>query len=121
MLAENGLGLRMIVDAFAVSICCIVLQFYRTSKELNSQENEDSSSSRNSKCNSRPVKASSTTIRSPISDGSRNSADRTNESSVMPVPSNGGCKNITRPSSEKKQSTKINSFREEKVIKIEES
>ncbi|CAK8535298.1 unnamed protein product [Lathyrus sativus] len=93
----------------------------RTSKELKSQDNEDSSSSRNSKCNSHPVKASSTTIRSPISDESRNSADRINDTGVMPVPSNGSCQNITRPSSEKKQPTKINSFREEKVIKIEES
>ncbi|XP_058779763.1 protein SOSEKI 3-like [Vicia villosa] len=92
----------------------------RTSKELKSQDMEESSCSRNSKCNSRPVKASSTTIRSPISDGSRNSADRANATYVLPVPSNGSCKSIPRPSSEKNQSTKINSCREEKVIKIEE-
>ncbi|CAI8592931.1 unnamed protein product [Vicia faba] len=52
----------------------------RTSKELKSQDMEESSSSSiNSKCNSRPVKASSMTIKSSISDESRKSADRRRE------------------------------------------
>jgi hypothetical protein len=58
-------------------------------------------------------------MKEPSSSG--NSADRINESGTSPIPSNGNSKSFTRPSSEKKQSTRLDSFREEKVIQIEES
>ncbi|XP_073221671.1 protein SOSEKI 3-like isoform X1 [Cicer arietinum] len=99
----------------------------RTSKELKSQNMEESSSLINSNCSSRPAKASpmtkpsSESIRSPISDGPRNSADRITNSGISSVPSNGSRKSITGHSSEKKQSSRLDSFREEKVFKIEES
>lgn len=85
-------------------------QTCRTSKELKSQNMMESSSSGNLKYNSRSVMASSTAkspssefTRSPISDGSRNSRDRINDSGIR-----------------QKQSTRLDSFREEKVTKIEE-
>ncbi|GAU37765.1 hypothetical protein TSUD_102820 [Trifolium subterraneum] len=70
----------------------------RSNKESKSQDMEEPSSG-TSKCNSRSI----------------------NDSGILPIPSNGNSKSITRPSSEKKYSTRLNSFREEKVIQIEES
>ncbi|KAK2369905.1 protein SOSEKI [Trifolium repens] len=52
-------------------------------------------------------------MKEPSSSG--NSADRINESGTSPIPSNGNSKSFTRPSSEKKQSTRLDSFREEKA------
>jgi hypothetical protein len=73
-------------------------QICRTNKESKSQDTEEPSSS-------------------------GNSADRINDSGILPIPSNGNgnSKSFARPSSEKKQSTRLDSFREEKVIQIEES
>ncbi|KAG5119825.1 hypothetical protein AAZX31_12G167800 [Glycine max] len=102
----------------------------RTSEELKSQDTEESSSSGNPKCVPQSVKASLTKqlpsecMRSPVSDGSRNSMDKTDGSGISPVPSNGSSKRITEPSSGfgRKQSKRVDSFREEeRVIKIEES
>lgn len=61
---------------------------------------------------------------SPISDKRRNSSDEANGSEAMhSSTSNGNSKRITEPVSGKKQSKKLDSFREEreKVIRIEES
>ncbi|XP_020230985.1 protein UPSTREAM OF FLC [Cajanus cajan] len=97
----------------------------RTSKELKSLDTEESSSSGNSNRVQQSVKASMTKqpliecMRSPISDGSRNSMDRTDGS----VPSNGSSKRISKTSlgSGRNQSKRVESFREEEsVIKIEE-
>ncbi|XP_061345399.1 protein SOSEKI 3-like [Gastrolobium bilobum] len=100
----------------------------RTCKELKFQGIEESSSSGNSKCIPLSLKASLTkqptreSMRSPVSDGSRNSMDRIDGSCISPVTSNGSSKRITEPSSGKKHSKRIDSFREEeKVFKIEES
>lgn len=57
---------------------------------------------------------------SPVSDGSRNSMER----GISSVPSNGISKRVTETSSGsgRKQSKRVDSFREEeRVIKIEES
>ncbi|KAL2331992.1 hypothetical protein Fmac_019573 [Flemingia macrophylla] len=98
----------------------------RTYKELKSQDMEESSSLGNSKRIQQSVKASLTKqpqnecTRSPFSDESRNSMDRTDGS----VASNGSSKRITETSSGsgRKQSKRGDSFREEEsVIKIEES
>ncbi|ESW22139.1 hypothetical protein PHAVU_005G130600 [Phaseolus vulgaris] len=102
----------------------------RTSTELKSQDMEESSSPGNSKCVPQSVKASLTNqslgerMISPVSDGSRNSMDRTNGSGISSAPSNGSSKRITETSSGsgRKQSKRIDSYREEeRVIKIEES
>lgn len=96
-------------------------QMCRTYKELKSLDMEESSSSGNSKRIPQSAKATLST-RSPISDGSRNSMDRINGSGISPVTSNLSSKRITEILSEKNQSTRIESFREEeKVIKIDES
>ncbi|XP_052726799.1 protein SOSEKI 3 isoform X1 [Vigna angularis] len=84
----------------------------RTSTELKSQDTEESSSPANSK-----------RMISPVSDGSRNSMDRANGSDISSAPSNGSSKRITENSSGsgRKQSKRVDSFREEeRVIKIEE-
>lgn len=61
-------------------------------------------------------------MRPPVSDGPRNSMNRIEGSSTSPIPSNGSSKRITEPSSGKKKSKRVDSFREEEnVIKIEES
>ncbi|KAJ1376600.1 Upstream of FLC [Sesbania bispinosa] len=97
----------------------------RTLKEQKPQEDKEESSSKQSKCIPRSIKASLTkqprseSMRSPVSDGPRNSSDRID--SISSVTSNGSSKRITEPSSGKKQSKRIDSFREEEVIKIEES
>ncbi|KAG4961222.1 hypothetical protein GLYMA_13G322200v4 [Glycine max] len=102
----------------------------RTSEELKSQDTEASSSLGNSKYAPQSVKASSTKqqpsecMRSPVSDGSRNSTDKTYGLGISPVPSIGSSKRITELSagSGRKQSKRVDSFREEeRVIKIEES
>lgn len=90
-----------------------VQQTCRTSTELKSQDTEELSSPANSK-----------RMISPVSDGSRNSMDRINGSDISSTPSNGSSKRITETSSGsgRKQSKRIDSFREEeRVIKIEES
>ncbi|XP_057727800.1 protein SOSEKI 3-like isoform X1 [Arachis stenosperma] len=98
----------------------------RSSEELKSQDIEESSSG-HSKCILQSVKASLTkqprseSMRYTVSDGPRKSMDRVDGSGVSPVPSYGSSKRITEPSSAKKQSKMIESFEEEKVIKIEES
>ena len=107
-----------------------LLQMRRTSEELKSQDTEGSSSLGNSKYAPQSVKASSTKqqpsecMRSPVSDGSRNSTDKTYGLGISPVPSIGSSKRITELSagSGRKQSKRVDSFREEeRVIKIEES
>jgi hypothetical protein len=61
-------------------------------------------------------------LRSPVSDKPRNSSNGADGSQVIHnSSSNGGSKRITEPGSGKKQSKKPDSFREERVIKIEES
>ncbi|OIW09121.1 hypothetical protein TanjilG_11259 [Lupinus angustifolius] len=99
----------------------------RTCQELKSQDREESSS-RHSKCILRCVKASLTkqphneSARSPVSDRPRNSMDRIESLRTSPVPSNGSSRRITEPSSGRRHSKRVDSFREEeKVIKIEES
>ncbi|KAK7261296.1 hypothetical protein RIF29_27605 [Crotalaria pallida] len=98
----------------------------RACEELKSQDIVESSSE-HSKCIIRSVKASFTkqpqseSFRSPMSDGPRNSMDRIESSSTSPIPSNGCSKRIIEPSSGRKHSKRVDSFREEeKVIKIEE-
>ncbi|KAL2592555.1 hypothetical protein GLYMA_12G081000v4 [Glycine max] len=99
----------------------------RTFKEQKQQEDKEESSSGHSKCIPRSIKASLTkhprseSMRSPVSDGPRNSSDRIDGSGISPVTSNGSSKRITEPSTGKKQSKRIDSFKEEEeVIKIEE-
>ncbi|XP_076884387.1 protein SOSEKI 3-like [Bidens hawaiensis] len=60
-------------------------------------------------------------MRSPVSEGPRISSEAGPSSRIVsPCPSNGSSKRITDPSS-KKQSGRLESFREENVVKIEES
>ncbi|XP_057508067.1 protein SOSEKI 3-like [Actinidia eriantha] len=92
----------------------------RSYKQLNSTADEEDTTVVRSKCIPRSIKASlskqprSESMRSPVSDR----PSRT----VTPCMSNGSSRRITEPSSGKKQSKKLDSFREEKekVIKIEE-
>ncbi|CAL0334011.1 unnamed protein product [Lupinus luteus] len=99
----------------------------RTYKELKPPEDKEESSSGHLKCIPLSIKASlskqarSESMKSPISDRPRNSSDRIGGTWVSPVTSNSSSKRITEPSSAKKQSKRMNSFREEEVIKIEES
>ncbi|XP_054812767.1 protein SOSEKI 3 isoform X2 [Prosopis cineraria] len=99
----------------------------RACRELNPQDDKEESSAGHSKCILRSIKASfskhsrSESMRSPVSDGPRNSSDRTDGKSISPVTSNGSSKRITEPSTGKKQSKKIDSCKEEEVIQIEES
>lgn len=63
-------------------------------------------------------------MRSPASDGPRNSSDGVDGSHIIsPIVSNGASRRITEPLIKKQsQSKRLDSFREEeKVIKIEES
>ncbi|XLU49162.1 hypothetical protein S245_043976 [Arachis hypogaea] len=91
----------------------------RSSKELKSQDIEESSSG-HSKCILQSVKASLTkqprseSMRYTVSDGPRKSMDRVDGSGVSPVPSYRSSKRITEPSSAKKQSKMIESFEEKK-------
>ncbi|XP_028191130.1 protein UPSTREAM OF FLC-like isoform X1 [Glycine soja] len=98
----------------------------RTFKDQKPQEDKEESSSGHSKCIPRSIKASLTkhprseSMRSPVSDVPRNSSDRIDGSGISPVTSNGSSKRITEPLTGKKQSKRIDSFKEEEVIKIEE-
>ncbi|KAL2328546.1 hypothetical protein Fmac_021973 [Flemingia macrophylla] len=104
-----------------------VIDFARTCKDQTPEEHKDESSSGHTKCIPRSIKASLTkqprseSMRSPVSDGPRNSSDRIDGSGITSVTSNGSSKRITEPSTGKKQSKGIDSFKEEEVIKIEES
>ncbi|CAK9182821.1 unnamed protein product [Ilex paraguariensis] len=101
----------------------------RTSKQFDSGEDKEETTSAHSKCIPRSIKASlskqprSDSTRSPISEGPRISSDGVHSSrSITPAGSNGGSKRITEPSSGKKQSKRLDSFRtEDSVIKFEES
>ncbi|EEF38657.1 conserved hypothetical protein [Ricinus communis] len=102
----------------------------RSCKQLDSAENNDESASGHSKCIPLAIKASiskqprSESMRSPVSDRPRNSSDGVDGSeTIHSSTSNGSSRRITDPLSGKKQSKKLDSFREEKekVIKIEES
>lgn len=98
-------------------------------KKPDSVEDKAESTSGRSKCILRSIKASlnkqprSESMRSPISDKPRNSLDGTDVAQInSPIVSDGCSKGITEPSSVKKQSKRLDSFRgeKEKVIKIEE-
>ncbi|XP_033512576.1 protein SOSEKI 3 isoform X1 [Nicotiana tomentosiformis] len=103
----------------------------RTNKELGDSAEEKEEKSSGTKCIPRSIKASlnkqqarSETMKSPLSEGPRISSDRIGSSRIItPGTSCGGSKRITEPSSGKRHSNRIDSFREEKenVIKIEES
>ncbi|KAB1226789.1 Protein UPSTREAM OF FLC [Morella rubra] len=100
----------------------------RTCKQSDSVEEKQESNSGGSKCIPRSIKASlskhprSESMRSPVSDKPRNSSDGADSSQIMTSSaSNGGSNRITEPSSGRKQSNKLDSFGEEKVIKIDES
>ncbi|OIT02957.1 protein upstream of flc [Nicotiana attenuata] len=103
----------------------------RTNKELGDSAEEKEEKSSGTKCIPRSIKASlnkqqarSETVKSPLSEGPRISSDRIGSSrTITPGTSCGGSKRITEPSSGKRHSNRIDSFREEKenVIKIEES
>jgi len=120
----------LIVTLWPMMFYKINSQMCRTFKEQKPQEDkeESSSSSGHSKCIPRSIKASlskhprSESMRSPVSDGPRHSSDRIDGSGISSVTSNGSSKRITEPLSLKKQSKRIDSFKEEEeVIKIEES
>lgn len=99
----------------------------RTNKEQKPKENEEEPSSGHSKCIPRSIKASLTkhprgeSMRSPISEGPRTSSDRIDGSCISAISSNSSSQRITEPSSGKKQPKRVDSFRENEVIKIEES
>ncbi|KAJ9178047.1 hypothetical protein P3X46_009965 [Hevea brasiliensis] len=123
MLKEEGDGLNTLKRSSSYNADS-------TCKQIDSAENNDESTSGRSKCIPRSKKASiskqprSESIRSPLSDKPRNSSDEANGSeSIHSSTSNSSSKRITEPVSGKKQSKKLDSFREgkEKVIKIEES
>ncbi|XP_059431252.1 protein SOSEKI 3 [Corylus avellana] len=102
----------------------------RTFNQFDSTEEKEESNSGHSKCIPRSIKSSLSkharceSMRSPISDKPRNSSDGVDRShTATPCVANGGSKRITEPSSGRRQSKRLDSFREEKekVIKIEES
>uniref|UniRef100_A0A6N2KQM0 SOSEKI DIX-like domain-containing protein n=1 Tax=Salix viminalis TaxID=40686 RepID=A0A6N2KQM0_SALVM len=106
----------------------------RMCKQPDSVEDNGESPSGHSKCISRSLKASlskqphSESLRSPVSDKPRNTSDRADGSQGMHYSSSngggdggGGSKRITEPVPGKKQSKELGSFREERVIQIEES
>ncbi|XP_057459123.1 protein SOSEKI 3-like isoform X1 [Lotus japonicus] len=94
----------------------------RTYKDQKPQEDKEETSSGHSKCIPRSIKASLTkhprseSMKSPISDGPRNSSDRFDGLGISSVTSNGSSKRISEPSSGKKQSKRIDSFREEEYF-----
>ncbi|KAJ7002046.1 protein UPSTREAM OF FLC isoform X1 [Populus alba x Populus x berolinensis] len=100
----------------------------RMCKQPDSVEDNGESTSGHSKCISQSIKASLSkqphciSLRSPVSDKPRNSSDGADGSQVIHYSlSNGGSQRITEPVPGKKQSKKLDSFREEeRVIKIEE-
>lgn len=121
MLKEEGEG----VNSLKRSSSC---NADRICKQLDPIEHKEESTSGRSKCIPRSIKTSlskqprSESMKSPVSDRPRNSSDRADSSqTIAPIVSNGGSKRITEPSSGRKQSKRLDSFREEeKVIKIEE-
>ncbi|GLU11887.1 hypothetical protein SLE2022_286060 [Rubroshorea leprosula] len=99
----------------------------RSCKQLDSAEEKEEANSGRSKCIPRSIKASinrqprSESMRSPVPEKPRNSSDGVNSSQAV---CNGSSKSISNPVPVpgKKQSKRMDSFREdEKVIKIEES
>ncbi|GKV08384.1 hypothetical protein SLEP1_g20018 [Rubroshorea leprosula] len=97
----------------------------KNGKQLDSAEDKEERNSGRSKCIPRSIKASinkqprSESMRSPVSEKPRSSSDEVDSS--QPV-SNGSSKRLNNPVSGKRQSKRLDSFREEeKVIKIEES
>lgn len=101
---------------------------FRTCKQLDSAEDKGETMTGRSKCIPRSIKASlsrhprSESMRSPISDKPRNSSDGVDSSqTVSPSVSFGSSRRITEPSLGKRQSKRLDSFREdEDVIQIEE-
>ncbi|KAG6682103.1 hypothetical protein I3843_13G107300 [Carya illinoinensis] len=100
----------------------------RTSKQSDSFEEKEESSSGRSKCIPRSIKTSlskqprSESMKSPVSERPRNSSDGADSAQIIsPGVSNAGSMRITDRNSGRKQSNRQGSFREdEKVIKIEE-
>ncbi|XP_023533612.1 protein UPSTREAM OF FLC-like isoform X2 [Cucurbita pepo subsp. pepo] len=101
----------------------------RTFKQLNSAEDRNESSSGHSKCIPRAIKASLSKqprgepMKSPTSDRPRTSSDGVDSSkSISPSPSNDSSKRCTESCSSRRQSKRLDSFREdeEDVVKIEE-
>ncbi|KAL1323569.1 hypothetical protein AAHE18_13G025600 [Arachis hypogaea] len=97
----------------------------RIYKEAKQEEDKEEPSSGHSKCIPRSITSLTKQLRSeymksPISDESRSSSDRIDSSCKSSVRSNGSSKRITEPLPGKKQSYKIDSFREDEMIKIEE-
>lgn len=97
---------------------------------MNSTEDKDESTSGRSKCIPRAIKASlskqprNEPMKSPTFDRPRTSSDGVDSSqTISPSASNDSSKRITEPCSSRKQSKRLDSFREEEedVIKIEES
>ncbi|CAK7332179.1 unnamed protein product [Dovyalis caffra] len=121
MLKEGGDGLASLKRSSSYNAD-------RTSKQPDSVEDNDESTSGRSKCIPRSIKASlskqphNESLRSPVSDKPRNSSDGADGSQVIHnSSSNGGSKRITELGSGKKQSKKLDSFKEEeRVIRIEE-
>ncbi|KAJ8439287.1 hypothetical protein Cgig2_016835 [Carnegiea gigantea] len=101
----------------------------RSSKQLDSADNEEETSSAGSKCIPRSIKASlirqprGESMRSPHSDKPRVSSDGGHELRMISYDAaDGGSKRMTEPCNGKKPTTREDSFRdEEKIIKIEES
>ncbi|MCD7449100.1 hypothetical protein HAX54_049214 [Datura stramonium] len=103
----------------------------RTNKEPGDSVEDKEEKNAGTKCIPRSIKASlnkqqarSETMKSPRSEGPRISSDGIGSSrTITSDTSCGGSKRITEPSSDKRHSNRIDSFREEKdnVIKIEES
>ncbi|KAK2996091.1 hypothetical protein RJ640_015242 [Escallonia rubra] len=102
----------------------------RTDKQFDSAAEKEDTTSAHLKCIPRSIKASlskqprSESMRSPVSEGPRISSDRVDSSRIIsPGVSSCSSKRITEPSSGKKQSKSIDSFRKEteNVVKIEES
>ncbi|XP_057955595.1 protein SOSEKI 3 isoform X3 [Malania oleifera] len=101
----------------------------RTCDQLDSAEDKDEKTLAHSKCIPRSIKASlskqprSESMRSPASDGPRNSADGINGSKAIILGvSDGGSGRVAELSVGKRPSKKLDSFiEEENVVKIEES
>ncbi|GAB4842938.1 hypothetical protein Ancab_012916 [Ancistrocladus abbreviatus] len=101
---------------------------YRTTEQLDSVDGEEMTLAQ-SKCIPQAIKASlikqprSESMRSPIPDKPRISVEGADEAKIVVRDvSNGGSKRMTEPSSQKKESKRVDSAEEkEKIIKIEES
>lgn len=102
----------------------------RTNKEPGDSVEDKEEKNAGTKCIPRSIKASlnkqqarSEAMKSPLSEGPRISSDGIRSSRTITFDTScGGSKRITEPSSDKRHSNRIDSFREEKdnVIKIEE-